>query len=451
MLENKKFLIIIISIVLFSGASKAQEAGGRIIDGVIAVVGDHPIMKSELESKLLQQQARGGGQSKSRSKIFEDLLFQKLLLNQADIDSVEASERRVNRALDRRIQTFIQRIGSRKKLENYFNKSISGIKDEFREDVRRQLRIQKVQQNITGEVKVSPSEVKKFFNNLPTDSIPRIPKQYRVAEIMIHPPISNKQKRQVRNRLNEIRERIIDEGNFEAMATLYSDDDNTAQNGGDMGFVTRENLVSEFAAVAFNLTEGEISRVVETNYGFHIIKMVERQGERIHVKQILMKPDITPKIRTKAKNKLDSIKTLINTDTLSFAEAARKFSESKRSRLNGGVKSNPKTGKSKFQKKELSPQINGQITQLEEGEISPPFESTDDEGNTIFKIIQLKDEEDAHTAKLSTDYQRIKQMAVRKKNSKLIEEWVKEKMGSTYVKIDKEYQDIDFQYKDWIK
>lgn len=444
-----KQLIALSLIILVAQASFAQPKG-RVIDEVVAVIGDNAIFRSEVEAQLMQMRARGMAPgADARSQIFEDMLFQHLLLNQAKIDSIEVTEQEVERQLDRRINMFVQRIGSEEQLEEYFNKPIYEIENEFRETVREQMIAQRMQQNLTGDLSVSPSEVKKYYQQLHKDSIPRVPEQYKIAEIVRKPPVSSSQEKKLRKRLNDIRQRIIDGSSFSGLAVLYSEDEGSASNGGDLGFVSRGSLVPEFAAVAFNLEENEISRVVKTKYGFHIMKLLERRGDQARIRHILLKPDVTPKSSKKVIAELDSIVGLVKSGEITFAEAAREYSVNEYSRVSGGIMRNPKTGSSTFKKDEIPPAVNDQIKNLEVGEISRPFKMKNDIGNTVFKVIRIEEKNLPHKATLDKDYQLIKEKAIQHKREKILDEWIKNKIKTTYINIKKDYKNLNFKYKEW--
>lgn len=445
-----KSILAIFTLLALSQCINAQPKG-RVIDEVVAVIGDNAIFKSEIEGRLMQMRARGKAvDDKMRSRVFEDMLYQHLLINQAQIDSIEVTDQEVQRALDQRINRFVQRIGSQEQLEEYFDKSIYEIRNEFRETVREQMIAQRMQQELTGEVSVSPSEVKKYYEQLPKDSIPMIPKQYKIAEIVRNPPVTAKQEQKIRKQLNDLRDRIIDGASFSGLAVVYSEDEGSASKGGDLGFVSKGSLVPEFAAAAFNLEENEISRIVKTKYGFHIIKLIERRGESARIRHILMKPDVTEKAQKHVKTELDSITRFIRKDSMTFAKAARAYSVNEYSRVNGGIMRNPQTGSNTFKKEELPPEINYKIKNLEVGEISEAFRTTNDMGNKVYKIIRIEEKTKPHKANLNQDYQRIKEMAINNKKNKIIDEWMHNKVQETYIDIKGEYQSLDFKYKDEI-
>lgn len=430
---------------------------GIVIDQVVAVVGNYPIKYSDIEQQYLQLKAQGmAAKTDARCLILEELLFQKLLLHQAKIDSIEVSEREVESELDRRLRMFISQIGSQAELEKHFGKTIPEIKEDFRADVKEQLLTQRMQAEITGEIKVTPADVRNYYNSFSTDSLPLINTQIEYAQIIIEPEVDDQQKEQLIKRLEGIRKEIIESSNpantFGAKATLYSDDRASAQKRGELGFTNRGDLVPEFSAVAFNLKKGEVSEIVETEFGYHIIQLIERKGEKINVRHILLMPKATPEAKVKALEKLDSIANIIRIDSLSFSEAAIKFSDDKTSRNNGGVAVNPYTGDTKFEPEQImDPVTNYELKKLKIGEMSDVYETRGERGMTVYKIIKLKNKIKPHTANLNDDYNYIKELAQIQKQQKFIANWIEQKLETTYIKIDPSFRNCKFQQTDWLK
>lgn len=443
-------IILLLTFVFITNSLKAQN--DSIIDNVIAVVGNEIILKSEVEEQLMQMKARGiYGGGNERCNIFEQLLFQKLLITQAKLDSVEVSENQVDDEIERRLQGFIREIGGEQQLEDYFGKSILEIKQDFKPIVREQLLAQKEQQEITGDVKITPSEVKAFFKSIPADSLPIVNATYEIAQIVIEPKISKEEKDAVKKKLESLRQRILKGESFSTLAVLYSDDKASAKNGGELGFINKSDLVKEFAATAFTLKEGEISDIVETEFGFHIIQLIKKRGSQVNVRHILMIPKVSASAKYKAKQKLDSIARLIRLDSLTFGQAAMRFSEDEDTRKNEGLMVNPYTGTSKFEVKQIDPATNYALRKLKVGEISEPFEAQNAKGKTVFKIIYKKSENKAHTINLKDDYQQVQDMALANKKQKVIKEWVGKKQKQTYIKIDPDYKKCTFNYPGWGK
>jgi len=447
------FRIKIITLVFFIFSALGVEAqNDSIIDNVIAIVGNEIVLKSEVEEQLMQMKARGMyGEGNERCKVFEQLLFQKLLVAQAKLDSVEVTESQVDDEIERRLQGFIREIGGEQQLEDYFGKSILEIKQDFKPIVREQLLAQKMQQEITSDVKITPSEVKDFFNSIPADSLPIVNASYEIAQIVLEPKITKQERDAVKQKLESLRQRILNGESFATLAVLYSDDKSSARNGGELGFINKGDLVKEFAAVAYNLDEGEISDIVETEFGYHIIQLIEKRGSQVNVRHILMIPKVSADAKFRAKQKLDSIARLIRLDSLTFGEAAMRFSEDENTRKNEGLMVNPYTGTSKFEVQQIDPATNYALRDLKVGEISNPFEAQNEKGKTVYKIIYKKSEIKAHTINLDDDYQQVQDMALANKKKKIIAEWVAKRQKETYMRIDDEYKKCKFDFPNWVK
>jgi len=447
---NKLFLTLLLPI--FFSANVLIKAQPRVIDKIVAVVGDKVVLKSEIEEQYLQMQAQGLVTNKNQKcEIFEQILFQKLLVVQAKIDSIEVSEKRVIAEIDNRIASFIQKIGSKEKLEEYFGKNVLEIKEDFKPIIREQIIAQKMQMEITKDVKVIPSDVRQFFKKIPTDSLPMIDAQYEIARIVKKPEISKEEKDRVKEKLNKLRERILSGENFKTLAVLYSEDKSSAKNGGELGFVNKADLVTEFSTAAFELEKNEVSEIVETEFGYHIIKPIERKGNRINVRHILLIPKVSSEGKYKAEQELDSIAKVIRTDTLTFEQAAIKFSDDKDTRNNGGLMINPYTGTSKFKIKQIEPSVNFALKNLKVGQISAPFQASNRGPSNEFVIIYLKSKIDAHKVNMKDDYQMIQEMAENDKKQKVINDWIKDIQSKTYIKIEEDYKQCKFNFPGWLK
>ncbi len=458
LLKKMKNKIITVLLLILSISVYAQK---NVIDEVVAIVGDEIILKSDIENQYYQYKSSGQADFSTpekrkalRCQILEQFLFQKLLLNQAKIDSLKVSETEVQNNLDRRINYFIQQIGSQEKLEQYFGKTLLEIKADLKEQLRNQMLIEKEQNQITKDIDISPEEVEECYKQIPKDSLKVFDRQYEIAQIVIKPKIDDREKWRIRKQLDDIRQKILDGGSFEAMARLYSDDLESAKHGGDLGWVGRTTLDPDFAKAAFALKNpGDISRIVETKFGFHIIKLVEKQGDRIHVKHILIKPEISDNQLIKAKNKLDSIRSLILKDTLTFAQAAEKYSDDERTKYNGGIIMNPQTNLSRFTLNEIKdPTMLDILPKMKSGDISTPFLFIDPvSGEKSLKIIQVTKIIPPHRANLKEDYQYIKNLCLNNKKQKALDKWVKDEIKNTYIKINSdEYKDCKFTYN-WLK
>ncbi len=434
-----KTCIAFIAMISFMPEISGQNT--RMIDQVVAVVGDKKVLQSDMESQLMQMRAQGMGSGNLRCEILSELISQKLLLIQAEKDSVMVSENQVESQLDMRLRYFIRQIGSKEKLEEYYNKSIPEIRADFRTLLREQIRTQQMRNQLIKDVKISPGEVERFYRNIPEDSIPTINQKVQIAQIVKYPPESEQAETKARRRLLQLRKRILEGEKFSTMAVLYSEDRGTSNKGGELGYRTAEELDPEFADAAFSLQEGEISGIVESSYGYHIIKLLDRRDDEVNVRHILIKPNIAPEQHLKVRKKLDSIATEIRKGRLSFEEGAMKFSDDQKFRRNGGLLVNPQNASNEFELDQLPQADYNAIEGLNEGEISDPYQTQDENGKMIFKIIRLQDKKQKHQANLKSDFSTIQQMALRKKQNKIINEWIREKKKNTYIHIDNRFRD----------
>jgi peptidyl-prolyl cis-trans isomerase SurA len=441
----------LLSLLLFFLSSQAIISQ-TVIDQVIAVVGGDMIMQSDIEQELMRMKMQGYiSEGDEKCELFEQMLIQKLLLNQAKIDSLSPNTMSIEGEIDRRLKYFISQIGSEKALENYFNKSIYEIKDDLREMIEEQQLTQQMRQKIIDKVAITPSEVKSFYRKIPTDSLPMIPDQYQLRQIVIYPPASAEAKFQVKEKLLELRNRILQGDRFATLAIAYSEDRGSAVKGGELGFRSRDELVKAFADAAFNLKEGQVSQIVETEYGFHIIQLIQKKDDQVNVRHILMKPQYSSNMLAQATAKLDSIVGLIKADSMKFEEACFRFSEDKKSNLSGGLVVNPQTNTALFQKDQLQPSDFYVIKNLKPGEISAPFESRDEHANVVFKVVELKAFYPSHRANIKDDYDVIQNLAKSSRENEILMQWVADKQKTTYIRIEPSYKDCQFQSKGWIK
>ncbi|RLD62760.1 MAG: peptidylprolyl isomerase [Bacteroidetes bacterium] len=449
MINIKEKIISLLILITLSASVFSQT---KVVDQIIGVVGKNIILESDIENQRLQLQSQGYYSSGDiKCEIFEDMLFQKLLVNQAAIDSIEVSENEVKGELDRRIQYFIAQIGSQKKLEEFYGKSLLQIKDEFSKVIKEQLITQKMRQEITKDLKITPSEVRTFFKKLSKDSLPYIKSEVEIQQICKYPKVEDIEILRVKERLRNFKERINNGKSFATLAVLYSEDPGSAKKGGELGFVGRGDLVPEFAAVAFNLKEGEVSKIVKTDYGYHIIQLIEKKGERINVRHILLKPKVSTQEKLCAKQFLDSVKNLINIDTISFKDAVLKYSDDKETRFNSGIVVNPQTNASAFELEQLDPDVSYAIKNLKVGEMSEPFESVDANGKLVYKIVKLKSKTEGHIANMNDDYQKIQDAALEEKKQDFIDSWIEKKQKTTFIKVDDSYKNCKFNHKGWVK
>jgi peptidyl-prolyl cis-trans isomerase SurA len=431
-------------------SAKAQE----VIDEVVWVVGDEAILRSEVEEERLRAQYEGQPiPGDPYCYIPEQLAIQKLFLHQAELDSVEANESTVSHQVDMRINYYINQIGSKEKMEEYFRKPSSEIREEMMTTVRHQMIIQQMQQKLTSSIKPTPAEIRRFYNSLPLDSIPMMPAQVEVQILSFEPPVPVEETERVKQRLRDFTERIQSgSADFSMLARLYSEDTESAKRGGELGFVGKGQLVPEFAEVAFNLNDPKrVSRIVQTEYGYHIIQLIEKKGDRINCRHILLRPRISATDKVRAIEKLDSIRQLIVADSMLFEHAVIRFSEDKNTVMNAGLMINPNTGSSRFEYQDLAPEIAKQIYAMNEGDVSQPFVMMDQAKNReVCAIVRVKKKTDIHRANLTDDFQAIKSLLEQKKGEELLHNWILQKQQTTYVQIAPGWQGCDFQYPNWI-
>lgn len=448
----KNISAIVFSILFMLQLGYAQEP--QSIDRVIAVVGGNITLQSELETQYIQMLASGyEPDDNSRCILFEELLYGNLLLHRAKVDSLEVSDGEVEDELNRRLEYFVAQLGSQEKLEEYYEKSILEIKDEFRELIKEQLLSQRMQQEITGDLKVTPAETRAFFNKIPTDSLPYVNTEIELGKITRRPEITKEQKAEAKAKAEELRQRVINGESFRALAILYSEDPGSSKNGGDLGFFERGMMVPEFDAVAFRLKEDSVSEVFETDYGFHFMQMMERRGEQVNTRHILIKPKTSLEDLEKARVFLDSVRELIVNEEISFAKAAEKFSDDEESKMNGGMVFNPMTGAPFFDMDQLGSidqRLVFTIEDMEPGDISQAVKSQSPDGKESYNLYYLKSRTEPHVANMKDDYQRIQQAALAEKKNKAVEKWINEKAAQTYIKIDEAYMDCPFSHR-WNK
>ena len=425
-----------------------------VIDEVIWVVGDEAILRSEVEEERMRAQYEGQQlHGDPYCVIPEQLAIQKLFLHQAELDSVEANESTVSHQVDMRLNYYISQIGSKEKMEEYFRKPSSEIREEMMTLVRNQMIIQQMQQKLTSSIKPTPAEIRRFYNSLPLDSIPMMPAQVEVQILSFEPPVPVEETERVKQRLREFTERVQSgTADFSMLARLYSEDTESAKRGGELGFVGKGQLVPEFAEVAFNLNDPKrVSRIVQTEYGYHIIQLIEKKGDRINCRHILMRPRISATDKVTAIQRLDTIRQLIESDSLQFEQAVIHFSQDKNTVMNAGLMINPNTNSSRFEYQELAPEIAKQIYNLKEGEISQPFVMMDQQKNReVCAIVKVRKKLDVHRANLSDDFQTIKSMLEEQKGEELLHDWIVKKQKTTFIQIAPEWQNCEFEYPGWV-
>ena len=448
---RNKLLVIGYLLLAMGGISVAQD---NIIDEVIWIVGEEAILCSEVEEERLRAQYEGMSIAGDPYCVIpEQLAIQKLFLHQAELDSIEANESSVSSQVDMRMNYYISQIGSKEKMEEYFRKTSTEIREEMMTSVRNQMIIQQMQSKITEKIQPTPAEVRRFYNQLSADSIPMVPAQVEVQILSIEPPVPVEETERIKSRLREFTDRVHNgTADFSMLARLYSEDTESAKRGGELGFVGKGQLVSEFADVAFNLTDPKrVSRVVQTEYGYHIIQFIERKGERINCRHILLKPRVSSDDKYKAVQKLDSIRIQVVDSGMPFEVAVARFSEDKNTAMSGGLMTNPNTGASKFEYQDLPPEIARQIYSMNEGDVSQPFMMMNKTKNKeVCAIVRLKTKRDAHKANLVDDFQVIRSMLMQKQQAQTIDEWIRAKQKEIYVQIDPAWSGCDFQYPNWV-
>lgn len=449
--------IKVITLLLSMFASVNIFGQDNVIDEVVWVVGDEAILKSDVESERLNAQYEGRKiNGDPYCVIPEQLAIQKLYLHQAAIDSVVVSEQEVMNQVERRTNWLIDQIGSKEKLEEYYNKTATQIREMLRESIRDGLTVQKMQQKLVGDIKITPSDVRRYFKNLPQDSIPFIPTQVEVQIITQEPKIPQEEKDRIKAKLREFTDRVNKgEISFSTLASLYSEDEGTRRKGGELGFMGKGELVPEYANVAFNLRDpNKVSKIVESEFGYHIIQLIEKRGDRINTRHILLKPRVNEKDLEASLSRLDSISNDIRSEKFTFDSAARFISQDKDTRNNNGLMVNPRSGTSRFEMQQLasvSQEAAKQVEGLNIGEISKPFIMINNKGKEITAIVKLKNRIPGHKATIAEDYQKLKAIVQAKMSSEKLEKWIKEKQKHTYVRINDKWNNCDFQYPGWVK
>ena len=448
-----KFCTLCMSLLL----SVATFGQNNVIDEVVWVVGDEAILKSDVESERLNAQYEGRKfDGDPYCVIPEQLAVQKLFLHQAELDSIDVSEQEVLSRLEQQTNWLIDQIGSKEKMEEYYNKTSTQIREMLRENIRNGMIVQKMQQEIIGNIKIVPADVRRYFKNLPQDSIPFVPTQVEVQIVTLEPKIPQEEIERVKKALRDYTDQVNKgEIAFSTLARLYSEDDGTRRRGGELGFMGRGELVPEFANVAFNLQDpSKISKIVESEFGFHIIQLIEKRGDRINTRHILLKPKVEEKELEASLLRLDSIAKDIRNAKFSFDEAATFISQDKDTRNNHGLMANPNSGTARFEMQELA-QVSQEVAKMVEGlnvgEISEPFTMINNKGKEICAIVKLKARIDGHKATITEDYQRLKSIVQSKLGEEKLQKWIVDKQKSTYVRINENWVTCDFKYPGWVR
>lgn len=434
----------------------ADSSAHNVVDEVIWVVGDEPILKSEVEAMRMQAAQEGTRWNGDPDCVIpEQLAVQKLFLHQAAIDSVEVTEADVQGQVDNYVEYWIQQAGSREKLEEYKKQSISQIRNELHDIVHDQMTTQKMREKLVENIKVTPGEVRRYFKDMPQDSIPFVPTEVEVQIITQTPRIEQEEINRVKDELRSFTDRINKgETSFSTLARLYSEDPGSARSGGEIDYTGRTTFDPAFANVAFNLTDPKkVSKIVESEFGFHIIQLIDKRGDKIKVRHILLKPRISDKAVSSSLARLDSIRTDITKGLFTFEEGATVISDDKDTRNNHGLMSNimGSARTSKFRMQDLPPEVARVVDTMKVGEISAPFSMINDRGKTVCAIVKLKNRVDGHKATITEDFQVMKDLVLGKRREEKLHEWVVDKIKTTYVRINDRYKDCKFEYQGWIK
>lgn len=448
-----KLNIILVSLtVLITHCSIAQNDNKTMVDGVVAIVGKNMIKYSELETSYLQT-LRQGDNTTTRCDVLEQMLLNKLMLHQAEVvDSVKVTDQEVENEMNSRLKYMMQVYGSQENMERAMNKSLNQIKAYYYDMVKENIMIQQAQNTIVGNVTVSPQEVADYFNAIPKDSLIEVPEQYTFSQIVIYPKVSEQEKQAIKDRLNGYRDRILKGSKFSTLAAMYSDDEASAKKGGELGFFSRGDMVSEFENMAFSLQPGEISPVFETKYGYHIIQMIERRGDRVNCRHILLQPKVSTTQLYNAKLKLDSIKALIDQGKISFEDAMIEYSEDE-GKINGGLIINANNASAVFSLDAINASMNNvtnvDFASLKQGDITQPVEFKSQLSNA-YRLIKVKTKIPTHKVNLTDDFDKIQSLALNQKRTDLIRSWAQSTIKRTYVKIDDSFNHCPFTLN-WLK
>lgn len=434
-----------------------RPVSGSIVDEVIWVVGDEPILKSDVEMTRLQAEAEGVKfRGDPDCSIPEQIAVQKLFLHQAAIDSIEVTESEVLNSIDEQINYWIQLIGSKEKLEEYRKQTVTQMRQQMHDDFKNRQLIQKMKEKLVEDIKVSPAQVREYFHDLPADSIPFVPTEVEVEIITMQPRISQEEINRIKDELREYTDRVNNgETTFGTLARLYSEDPGSARLGGELDYTGRGMLDPAFANVAFNLTDPKkISKIVESEFGFHIIQLIDKRGDKIKVRHILRKPHVDPEAIDISMNRLDSLANFIREGKVTFEEAASHVSDDKDTKNNRGLMANTsQTGMrtSKFQMKDLPTEVARVVDTLKVNQVSAPFQMINSKGKTTCAIVKLVSRVEGHRATITEDFQVMKDIVTDKEREKVLHDWVVNKIKNTYVRMNDNYKDCEFEYQGWIK
>lgn len=441
--------------LLLSIAPFKMLAQKNIIDEVVWVVGDESILKSEVEEQRLRAEyEKTPLEGDPYCVIPEQMAIQKLFLHQAAIDSITVNESAVNNQVESQLNYYVSQIGSKEKVEEYFRKPTSELREDLRDMIRNQQLIQQMRSKLVEKIKSTPADIRRFFNKIPADSIPTVPAQVELQIVSFEPPVPLEESTRIKDRLRDFTERVTSgTTDFSVLARIYSEDTESAKRGGELGFMGRGQLVPEFATVAFNLLDPKkVSRIVQSEFGYHIIQLIEKRGDKINCRHILLKPRVSIEEKTKAIHNLDSISGLIREGKITFEQAVMAYSQDKNTALNAGLMLNDKTGTSKFEYQDLNPEIAKIVYDKKVGEISAPFSMISPTTNKeVVAVVKIKSKVENHKANLTDDYQMLRAMYEDKERQDFITNWIVKKQKETYISIDPAWVNCKFQYPGWIK
>lgn len=430
-------------------------AQNNVAEEVAWVVGDQPIWKSEIEDQYRDMQyQRIPIKGDPYCVIPENMAIEKLYLHQADIDTVEVQESQLMHEVDARINMFITQLGSKEKMEEYFRKSTPELRSSLLDVLRNNQRVQQVQRSLTKDVKITPSDVRRYYNNMPVDSIPFVPLQVEVQIMTVNPPIPREEIEDVKSRLRDYANRVTSgQSNFSTLAILYSEDPESAKRGGEIGFMGKGHLDPEYAAVAFNLNDPKkVSKIVESEYGYHIIQLIEKRGDRINTRHIMLRPHVSDNDILQATQHLDSIRTKILNKDYTFESIVPYISQDKDTRANQGRMINPESSSTRFEMSQLPTEVALKVNNMNVGDISEPFVMRDPKSNReVVAIVKLANRIEGHRANLSDDFQLIKGICENSRRNEVLSEWLNKKIAETYVRIEDGWRGCDFTHKGWIK
>lgn len=444
----------ILSALALGAAALSINAQNNIVEEVAWWIGDQPIYKSEVEEMYqTMQYDKTPIDGDPYCVIPEQIAVEKLFLHQAEIDSVEVQDALVISEVEQRINYMIAQLGTQEKLEQFYRRPLPEIREQMIDAMRNNYRVSEVQKNLTSNIKITPSDVRRYFSGVPKDSVPYVPLKVEVQILTLNPVIPREEIDEVKARLRDYTDKVNSgESDFSTLAILYSQDPRSSLRGGELGFMGRGQLDPDFAAVAFNLNDPKkVSKIVESQYGYHIIQLIEKRGDRINVRHILLQPRVTDKDLTEAINRLDSIRADMLAEKFSFEEAVAYLSQDKDTRNNRGQMFDKETGSTRFQMADLPQEVSKAVNNLSVGEVSKPFIMKDERNRDVVAIVKLSNRIEGHKANMSDDYELIKDMYERSRREAIISDWINSKIKDTYVRIEDGWRDCDFKHEGWIK